>query len=169
MRAGNGVRANAAQLGRKIASRRAIGAATEETERSALPARWGNRHGLFTNQAGIIGDTWPGEVRPRDDDGRRTFGDEQKFFYAPAQNGLARQLLACGVFRGFGDATELAGLTRVEGHLQRLGGGHGRRVVVKHFRPGHDLHHVPQRAVGTKPGEQQATDRKMTTHGGKFS
>ena len=169
MRAKKCGRAYAARLGTKINSHRAIGAATWETEASALHARWGNRHGLFTNQAGIVGDTWPDKVRHRDDDGRRTLGYEQKLFYATAKNGFARQLLAGGIFGGFGDATEFAGLTRVKGQFQRLSGGHRRRVVVKHFRPGHDLHHVPQRAVGTKPGEQQAADGKMTTHGGKFS
>lgn len=76
--------------------------------------------------------------------------------------------LLFGRFFGGGDSeanfTRLGG---IEGGGEGLAEGLRAGVFGEHFSPGKDLHGVQQRAVGTKPGEEQGSDGKMFAHVGK--
>ena len=74
-----------------------------QIETFALHAWRGNWHRLFTNQAGIVGGTWPDKIWRGPDAGRCTLDNEQKFFHTAGQDRFAWRLLAGGVFSGFGD------------------------------------------------------------------
>ena len=75
-----------------------------------------------------------------------------------------RQLLASGVLGGLGQMTKFARCAAVEGDFECLRRWHRFGIVVKHFHPTDDLDDVPQRAIGTEPGEEQTTDGEITPH-----
>jgi len=122
--------------------------------RCALNARWTDRHRFGTRQADVVDDTRPIGIRDVKHE-RCSDVESENDLVGAAEVGVARLLLALGFPRGLGKMAEFARFAAVEGHIERLGRGHHLRVVMKHLRPRHQLHHVPHRAVGTKPGEDQ--------------
>ena len=157
----------AARVGRGATNERYVllyGRTLRRGGRGALNARWTHGHRFDADQAGIVGEIRPVGIRHVQHQRCNGMEGQQESFGA-AGIGFVRLLLAGGFLRDLGKTAQCARLAPVEGHVERLGGRHDLRIVVKHLRPSHQLHHIPHRPIGTEPGEEKAGDGNAATHG----
>ncbi len=132
----------------------------------ALNARRTHGHRLGARQAGGVSDTRPGKIRRDQHGGGGAFGDQQNFLSRTAEGGGGLRV-ALGILSLLRDMAEFARSSAIEGALQGLRGGHHLGVIAKHLRPANDLHDVPDRAVSTEPGEQEAGDGEFAAQLGQ--